>query len=171
MIERPGFDEQRMLRAVSLPRRIAVVLTGLGGGTAAVTIATLWATEPIALPVRTQLAFAALILVGVAWATFAVFALTRRPLFAIDRVVAASLAVVFSTLMTLGMVSIAFARDGLRGGGTAAGTGLIVTIAAGVCLRRSLDYRAALLARRRELESTVHMSHSLTHDLSWENQP
>jgi hypothetical protein len=44
--------------------------------------------------------FAFLIVVGLAGTGFAVLALARRPLFAVDRIVAATLALVFSAVTT-----------------------------------------------------------------------
>src|ERR671916_3074746 len=98
MTEQPGYTPDRILRGLSLPRRISYVVAGLCGLLGAAMLAMLWATEPARLPARTQLAFGALILVGLAWAAFAAWALARRPLFAMDRLVAAALAVGFSTL-------------------------------------------------------------------------
>ncbi|GIM95477.1 hypothetical protein [Paractinoplanes toevensis] len=77
---------------LSLRRRLgylAVLLAGLGG---AVLVGALWATEP-ALPAHTATAFALLTLVGLGWAGYGGWALTRRtPLFARDRVIAAWIA-------------------------------------------------------------------------------
>ncbi|WP_162907858.1 hypothetical protein [Allorhizocola rhizosphaerae] len=115
-------------------------------------IGMLWATEPAPLPARTRIAFAALIVVGMMWAGFAAWALARRPLFAIDRLVAAALAVGFSVLTTIGAVAIALARSSAAGVLAAAGLGLTLVAIAATMLIRARAYRAALLARKRELQ-------------------
>ena len=74
MTERPGYGPDRILRGLTLRRRLGDVLAGLGGLAGALLIGTLWATEPGELPMRTQVAFAALILIGGAWAAFAAVA-------------------------------------------------------------------------------------------------
>ena len=71
----------------------------VGGLTAAAVIGVLWITEP-ALPPRTQVAFGGLVLIGLAWAGYGSWALTRRtPLFALDRVIAAWLSVAATNLL------------------------------------------------------------------------
>jgi hypothetical protein len=131
------------------------VLAGLGGLAGALLIGMLWVTEPGELPLRTQIAFAALILTGVAWVVVATVALAHGPLFAIDRVVAAWLAVIFSALMTVGIGVIALTRDSVTGVVAASGLGLILLVAAGATLVRARSYRAALLVRMRELHTQL----------------
>ncbi|MFI9529957.1 hypothetical protein [Micromonospora rosaria] len=153
MTDRPGYTADHVLRDLSLARRVGHVLAGLGGLATAVLVGALWATEPGPLPARTQVAFAAVIVVGLAWAGVAGWALGRRPLFAADRVVAAGLALCASTLVTLGTVAIALTQG--------SGTELVVAVlvgaalvgAAGVALTRARAHRRALLALRRDLEA------------------
>jgi hypothetical protein len=152
MTEQPGHTPQRALRGLSLPRRSGYAAVGLSGVAGAAMLAVLWATEPAPLPARTQLAFAALIAVGLAWAAFAAWTLARRPLFAIDRVIAAALAVGFSALTTAGTVAVALARGSTAGVLVAAGVGLALVLISTTMLIRARAYRALLLARRRELE-------------------
>jgi hypothetical protein len=149
--EQPGYPAQDILRGLSLPRRVGYLVAGLGGLAGAAMLGTLWATEPTPLPARTQLAFAALMAVGLSWAGFAAWALIRRPLFAADRVIAATLAVVFSTLTTIGAVAVAVARSSPPGGLAAAGVGLALIAVAASMLVRARRYRAGLLARERDL--------------------
>jgi hypothetical protein len=152
MTEQPGYAPDRVLRGISLPRRIGYAFVCLGGLTGAALIATLWLTEPAPLPMRTQLAFAALVAVGLTWAAFSAWALVRRPLFALDRVITATLAVCFSTLTTIGTVAVAAARSSTAGVLTAAAVGLTLIAAAMAMLIRARAYRAALMARKHELE-------------------
>ncbi|MFF5085139.1 hypothetical protein ACFY36_49555 [Actinoplanes sp. NPDC000266] len=91
---------------LSLRRRLSYVAVGLAGLTGSALIGLLWATEA-ALPGRTQIAFAVLIAIGLAWAAFAGWAVTRRvPLFARDRVVAAWLGMAAWSLFAAGAVAI-----------------------------------------------------------------
>lgn len=151
MTEQPRYPAERILRGLSLPRRIGYVIAGLGGLTGAAMIGMLWATEPRPLPTRTQLAFAGLIAAGIAWAVFAAWALARRPLFARDRVIAATLAIGFSALTTIGAVAVASTRSSTSGELAAAGIGLTLTAIAAIMLVHARTYRASLLAREREL--------------------
>jgi hypothetical protein len=74
---------------------VALMLVSLG---MTVVIASLWITEP-RLPLRAQVAFGAMNLIGVCWAALSIWALaTRRPLFARDRVIAGGMAVAFTSL-------------------------------------------------------------------------
>ncbi|MGN9809369.1 hypothetical protein ACTMSW_08430 [Micromonospora sp. BQ11] len=148
----PGYTPQDLLRPLSLPRRVAHLVAGLGGLTMAVLISVLWATEPRALPVGTRVAFSGMIVVGLCWAGVAGWALGRRPLFAADRVVAAGLALTASVLVTLATVAITLARDSVRGLSAAVALGLALTGTAGVALARARSHRAALLSRRWDLE-------------------
>ncbi|WDZ86411.1 hypothetical protein [Micromonospora cathayae] len=152
MTEGPAYGPDDIVRGLSLPRRVGLLVAGLGGLAAAVTIGLLLATEPGGLPLRTRIAFLAMIGIGTAWAGFAGWALARRPLFAVDRVIAAWLAVAFSALMTVGMVTVAVMRAGPAGVLAVGGLGVALTVVASVLLARARAYRSALLARRHELE-------------------
>jgi hypothetical protein len=80
---------ERLAGRLSLRRRIATVAAMLGGLAVAIVVGLLWVTEPN-LPARTQVAFGAIVALGLAWVGFGVWVLNRRlPLFALDRVVAA----------------------------------------------------------------------------------
>lgn len=152
MTDRPGYTPDKITRHLSLPRRIGYVVAGLGGMSTAVVIGQLWATEPGPLPTRTRLAFAGMIVIGVVWAVFAAWALARRPLFAVDRVIAAWLAVTFSTMMTVGTVAVALARGSTAGVLAGGGVGVVLVVAASTILIRARAYRAVLLARKRDLQ-------------------
>jgi hypothetical protein len=152
MTERPRYSPERIVRGLSLPRRVGHLVAGLGGLATAAVVGLLWATEPGELPVRTRIAFAAVIGIGMTWAGFAGWALARRPLFAVDRMIAAWLAVTFSALMTLGMVTIVLTRAGTAVVLACGGVGATLTLVASTMLARARTYRRALLARRHELE-------------------
>jgi hypothetical protein len=150
--ERPGYGPDRILRGLGLPRRIALIAVGLAGLAGATAVGVLWATEPSEFPTRTRLSFAALMAVGVAWAAYATSALFRRPWFAIDRLVAGWLTVIFSTLMTVGLALIALTRAGATGLVLVVGLGLPLILVALVVLIRARAYTATLRGRQRDLE-------------------
>jgi hypothetical protein len=152
MTERPGYGPEHIVRGLSLPRRVGHLVAGLGGLTTAAVVGVLWATEPGELPLRTRIAFALVIGIGMTWAGFAGWALARRPLFAVDRVIAAWLAVTFSALMTLGMVTIALTRASTAVVLACGGLGATLTLVASTMLARARAYRRTLLARRHKLE-------------------
>ncbi|HZM84320.1 MAG TPA: hypothetical protein VFC19_52035 [Candidatus Limnocylindrales bacterium] len=154
MTDQPGYPADRLLRGLSLPRRIGYSVAGLAGLAGATMIGVLWATEPTPLPVRAELAFAGLIAIGLAWAVFAAWALASRPLFAIDRVVAATLAVGFSALTTTASIAVAAVRSSIPAMVATAGVGVTLTAIAAVILVRARTYRASLLARERELRDS-----------------
>ncbi|GAA4046680.1 hypothetical protein [Nonomuraea soli] len=83
-------------------RGVVALVGGLVGGTLLVS---LWASEPSPLPDRTNLVFGMLTLLCAAWFCFGVWATVRpAPIFAMDRLVAAWLAVAASALMTVVLV-------------------------------------------------------------------
>jgi hypothetical protein len=152
MTERPGYGPDDIVRGLSLPRRVGYLVAGLGGLTMATMVSLLWATEPAELPTRTRIAFAVVVGIGLTWAGFAGWVLARRPLFAVDRVIAGWLAVTFSALMTLGMVTVAFTRSSTTGVLTGGALGVTLLAVASTMLARARTYRRTLLARRQELE-------------------
>jgi hypothetical protein len=156
MIERPGYGPDHIVRGLSLPRRVGHLVAGFGGLAMAAAVGQLWATEPGELPLRTRIAFTAVIGIGMTWAGFAAWALARRPLFAVDRVIAAWLAVTFSALMTLGMVTIALTRASTAVVLACGGLGVTLTVVASTTVARARAYRRTLLARRHELERQQH---------------
>jgi hypothetical protein len=134
---------------LSLPRRIATVVALLGGLTVAAVVGLLWATEP-GLPPRTQLAFGVLVAGGLAWVAYGVWALTRRtPLFALDRVIAAWLALVVTGLLTTTVAVITILRQHTEP--VAFGAIAVLFVGAIINLVRAQARRTALLRRKREL--------------------
>ncbi|SBT49290.1 hypothetical protein [Micromonospora narathiwatensis] len=143
-------DLIKRLDAPLSPRRrigyVALALTGLAGSGL---IGLLWATEP-GLPPRTVVAFAVMMAIGLCWAAFGGWAVTRRtPMFAHDRVVAGWLGVAAWLLFTVGALVITTLRHKLEP------SLLVVVLALGVLaiahLRAARRARAALLRRREEL--------------------
>lgn len=135
-------------REASLPSRIRYTGLLLAGAGIAALISLLWATEP-SLPLRTQVAFGAIVAIGLAWAVFASWQLsTRRALYATDRVIAGWMAVGASTLFTILAVVMAASRStsaqlavALVGVASIAGAFLALHLARG--RRRELQRRLA----------------------------
>jgi hypothetical protein len=138
---------------VSLRARMRHVAVGLAGGCGASLIAVLWTTEPDPLPARTHAAFAGLIAVGLAWAAFAGWALSRRrPLFARDRVLGARLALVVTTLTSVAGVTLAAVRGTAAAALGTAGAGVVLIAAASLLLARARSRRRRLLRLRDALQ-------------------
>ncbi|WCN05304.1 transmembrane transport protein [Streptomyces sp. M92] len=141
--------EHTLATEVSLRSRLRHVAVGLAGTCGAALIAVLWVTEPSTLPTRTRAVFAGLIAVGLAWAVFAGWVLSRRrPLFAQDRVLSARIALVATVFTALAGVALAAARGtGADLAATAAGGG-VFTATAALALVRAQRRRGALLRLR-----------------------
>lgn len=154
MMEEPGYRADRIVRGLGLPRRIGLVVAGLGGFAGATVVGMLWATEPSHLPARTRIAFTVLILIGAAWTAVAAVALARRPLFAVDRVVAGGLAVIAGMSLAGGLMAMALTRASTACL-VAACLSLALTVVAAVMLARARAARARLLAQRRDLEAQL----------------
>jgi hypothetical protein len=134
---------------LTLRRRIAIVTASLGGLATATLTALLWATEP-GLPLRTQVAFGAIIVVGLAWVGYGLWALTYRfPLFARDRVVAAWLGVAACGLLAVPMGVVTIVRDRMQV--AALVTILVLVVLATANLVHARAHRAALVRRKAEL--------------------
>ncbi|MBB2948935.1 hypothetical protein FB565_008721 [Actinoplanes lutulentus] len=146
MTDRPGFTPETVLRGMSLRRRISLVLVGLAGGCGAGLLLLLWLTEPDPLPLRTRLAFGALVVVGASWSAYAIVTLARLPMFAADRVIAGWLALTFTTATTAVSVAVTVARPGpLPLAATL--SALSTVVVAALLLRRARAHRKRLQAR------------------------
>jgi hypothetical protein len=123
---------------------IALAVAGVAGS--------LLLTEPD-LPMRTQLAFAGIALIGLTWAGFATWVLTRRKiLYARQQIVAGRMAVAFCTIFVIGALAAAVSLGSPRAAAGAAGFGLLLLgLAVGV-LVRARRHHAALLHLRDVLE-------------------
>lgn len=153
--DQPGRSVEEVLavldRELSWSDRLRYLAVGFAGLVVTAVSGSLWATEP-SLPLRTRLAFAGFVLLGVAWMAVAGYVLTRRrPLYGADRVLATGLAVVASSVVGIAATVLA----GLRGGSQPsliAGTVAAAFIATSAVLHHGARRRRdALLARRREL--------------------
>jgi len=134
---------------LSLRRRVATVVALLGGLAVAAVVGLLWATEP-GLPPRTQVAFGAIVVGGLAWAAYGVWVLSRRtPLFALDRVIAAWLALTATGLSAVPVAVVTILRH--RTEPVAFVTDAALLVLATINLVRARAHRAALLRRKREL--------------------
>lgn len=139
----------RLAGELSLARRVLNVLVLLGGLGAAVVVGLLWATEP-GLPRGTQAAFAVMVLVGLGWAGYGGWAVTRRtPLFALDRLIAAGLAVVATAVVGGTVITVELADGSVEP--VAVGTFAGLLALAVVNLWRASRHRSGLLRRKLEL--------------------
>jgi hypothetical protein len=147
--------EVRILSAQLSPRpRIAhaLLLAAALGGT--VVTLSLFITEPD-LPLRTRAAFAVLSLIGMGWTAYALWVLTqRRVLYARQQVVAGWMAVAFTSVFTLGALTIGIG-SGMPVGFVAAAMGVAMIGAALTLLRRARRRLATLTAKRRALETQL----------------
>lgn len=142
-------DMQERVRAeVGMPSRLGYTALLVAGAGMAGLSASLLATEP-ALPARTRIAFALLIVVGLAWASFAGWVLARRRvLFGRQQVVAASMALVITLVFLAGAAAV---RERIGYGGIA--TAAVMCGAALAMLVRARRRVARLSERLRALES------------------
>ena len=146
-------EMQRLLSAeLSLRSRVGYTALLLLALAMTIVVASLWLTEPTLVP-RTQIAFAAMIAIGLSWVAYAVWVLTRRRvLLAGHRILSARMAVVFSALFVIGFVAIGLSDHERRAAFTAAGLGVFMLAAAIGLLIRARRQFARLLERRRVLE-------------------
>ena len=141
----------RLGHELSMTRRLLLVLLvvvslGISSG-----VASLLVTEA-ALPPRTQAAFAAIVAMGLAWATFGLWALTtRRALYAKQRVVATRLALLFGLAYTGGCLVLFL--SGVPAGAAAGTLGAAMTLVAWRLHRGAKQSLVHLVARRRTLEA------------------
>ncbi|MCG5219989.1 hypothetical protein [Streptosporangium sp. KLBMP 9127] len=141
----------RLSGALSPWRRIRGAVALLAGLAGAIFMVALWATEPGPLPDGTRLAFALLTTFCLAWVGYGCWAVLRRaPLYALDQVVAAWLALAASVLTTVVTVTV----TALRGPGPvpALAAGVVFVAVAVALVVRAHVRRAALLRRKRDLE-------------------
>ncbi|MCO1577733.1 sigma-70 family RNA polymerase sigma factor [Crossiella sp. SN42] len=148
--DEPSLSAAEVLARLAPERRLRHVLVGLAGLSGALLTGALWLTEP-ALPAVTRLAFGVLTAIGLSWAAFAVWALTRRgPLLARDSVVAGWLALGFASVTAAGLAVVTASRGGLPVALALGGT--LVALAA-VGLTRALRRRRELTLLRQRLDT------------------
>jgi hypothetical protein len=123
----------------------------LVAGAMTVGIGSLWATES-SLPMRTQVAFGTMVLMGLAWVVYATWALmTRRVLLGQHRVVAGRMAVTFTAAFVTGCIVVAV-TTGHPAGYSASALGAVMLGGAVWLLVRARRDVARLRARKMELE-------------------
>jgi O-antigen/teichoic acid export membrane protein len=139
---------------LSLPSRLRYVSLLLVAGTMTAIVIALLLTEP-ELPARTAAALTALTVIGASWITFAAWVLSRRRvLFGNHRVVAGRMAVVFSTVFTIGALALGLAMSNAAALAAAAmGTAMLAV--AVVMLARARRRFESLSERRAELQRLV----------------
>jgi len=138
-------------KQLSWTSRLGHVALLLGALTMTGIVSALWLTEPH-LPVRTQVAFAVIAMIGLSWTVFAVWVLRyRQVLLADQNVVAGRMAVAFTSLLLLGALSLAFMQPGPKAYAVVAvGAGLLASAVA--LLWQSHRAFNRLLQRRQALE-------------------
>ncbi|MEW1586826.1 hypothetical protein AB0283_15435 [Micromonospora vinacea] len=143
----------RLDAPLSLRKRVGYLAVAFAGLTGSALIGLLWATEP-GLPTRTNVAFAVLVAIGLCWAAFGGWAVTRRtPLFARDRVVAGWLGVGAWLVFSVGVLIISLVRQEFEP--LLLGVVLVLGVVAAVHLRAARQARAVLLRRRNALAGTA----------------
>ncbi|GII01637.1 hypothetical protein [Planobispora takensis] len=141
---------ERLAPMLSPRQRLRGIVALVSGSAGTICLASLWVTEPTALPGHTRFAFAAFILLCLAWAGYGGWVVARQtPLFALDRVIAAWITLTAS--ITTSAIIIAVAAD--RGSGLipALPAGAVLIAASAALVLRAHIRRAMLLRRKREL--------------------
>jgi hypothetical protein len=146
-------DIRRLAGAeLSLKARLGYVALLLMSTGMTVVIVSLWLTESF-LPLRAQLAFGVMCLIGVSWATLAVWALSRRrPLFARDRVIAGGMAVTFTSIFVAGALAGAVIANNPAAYGALATGAVMLAIAIRIFVGARRRF-TELAARRAALEA------------------
>ena len=141
-------DVQRLLDAeLSLRSRLGYVALLLVSLAMAALAGALWLTEP-ALPLRTRVAFALMIVIGLCWAVFSVWVLRhRRVLYARQSIVAGRMAVTFTSVFVLGALATGY-ESGKEAAYAAAALGVVMLIAAVLMLWRGHQAFNRLAERR-----------------------
>jgi hypothetical protein len=145
-------DLQRLSRTeLSRGGRVGHVLLALVASTMTIVVMSLWLTEP-ALPLRTQIAFAALTGINAGWTAFSLWVLrAKRVMLARHRQVAGRLAVVFAGIFTVGCLVLAFTAEAAAAR-PALAMSLVLLAVAAVIWRRAEITHARLVTRRTQLE-------------------
>lgn len=156
-VPKVSVDEmQRLIHGeLSLPSRLGHTALLLAALAVTVVVASLWLTEP-SLPVRTQAAFGGMVAIGLAWVAYAAWVLTRRRvLLAGHRVIAARMAVTFTTVFVLGSAALGIWSTVGRAAFAAAGLGALMLLVAVGMLVSARRRFAELMERRRVLELSL----------------
>lgn len=146
-------EMQRLIAGeLSLPSRLGYTALLLFALAMTVVVGSLWLTEP-SLPLRTQAAFAVMAAIGLAWVAYAAWVLTRRRvLLAGHRIIAARMAVAFTTVFIAGSLALGLWSAAGPAAYAAAATGAVMlAVAIGMLLSARRRF-ATLMQRRDELE-------------------
>lgn len=145
---------QLAIAELALPARMGYVALMLAGLASAGVSGSLVVGES-GLPVRTTAALMAVTAVGLSWAAFAAWTLTRRrALLATHRLIASRMAMTFSALFILGTIAVGRSTP-LATPWYAIGTGLVMLVGASAMEARARKRVAALRSRRAELERRI----------------
>lgn len=140
---------------ISAPSRIRYLLLLLTSLSTSSLVASLLLTEA-ALPLRTRIALAVVLMFGLCWAVFAGWVLTRRRvLLARHRLFAARMAVAFTSIYTIGAFVVGYWTPAGHYWLAAAGSGAIMLAAALALLIRAQRRVRSLDRRRLELEQQL----------------
>lgn len=160
-IDAPGLSageaRQRIAAELSLGSRLGYILLLLVAIPVAGVILALLLTEP-ALPLRTRVSFVVLVVIGVSWAAFAAWVLSRRRvLLGHHRILAGRMAVAFSLVFLAGALIVSAIRpfDASR---AAVGVAVAMVIAAAALLVRAHVIARRLTRRRDEIERELRRS-------------
>lgn len=141
-------------KTLSPAGRYAHVLLMLAAAAMGILVLALLLSEP-ALPLRTQAAFGAMLVIAMCWVGYSLWALLhRRPLLHAHRVVAGWLATAFSGLFALVTLAAAVIT-GARAAWLAGGLGVVMLAVALVLLWTARRRQATLRARRDALQAAL----------------
>ena len=139
--------QKQMARELSLGSRLGHTALLVVSASISALTASLWLTEP-SLPLRTHIAFAAIVAIGVAWTGFAWWVLAnRRIMLANQRVIASRMALVFTALFLIGAVVL---RSRAGSGAVVVSAALFAVAGVNAIVARRRFMR--LVALRRSLE-------------------
>lgn len=150
-------EVQRLIAGeLSLPGRLAYTALLVVSLAMAGILGSLWLTEP-SLPFRTQLAFGTMLAIALSWVAYATWVLTRRRvLLAGHRIIAARMAVAFTTIFTTASLAAALWSPVGRAAYGASGTGVVMLVVA----------LGMLLSARRRFETLMQRREALERELS-----
>lgn len=153
---RPAADEirSRMDEELSRGSRAGYIVLLIIDLLAGVVIASLWMTEP-ELPVRTHLAFGAMLAISLVWAGFYLRVLSRRgPFLVSHRIAGARIAVICTAVFTAAALLLAAMDSEVRGTAlTASALGGVLVCVAAILLTRAKKRFAMLQRRLAQLET------------------
>jgi hypothetical protein len=149
-------EMQRLISAeLSLRSRLGYAALLLVALAVTIAIASLWLTEP-SLPLRTHIAFGVMVGIGVSWAVYAAWVLTRRRvLLAGHQVIAARMAVAFTTIFVIGSLALGIWGSVGRSAYAAAALGSVMLMVAVAMLLSARRRFEELMQRRRTLEQEL----------------